>query len=167
MKNLQFLNFVDELNKPRLLRKGFTKKRKSKFSISDERINDIYDTYFSPIIIKENKFTTRVSENDFDEILYLLRVYFKVWVEIDNREITIYQDFPERFKIIKEVNKENHWFTPKTISIGTIMHFSKDHYGIVNFMNGLPMSETASPKSSLVLTPILQINYSFIKPMYN
>ena len=158
--------FIDELSKPKSLRKGFKRNRKRIFSVSDFRINELYDQYFSLISLKSDTFRFIIEDSDYDEIVYLLREHFRLWIEINQLEIIIYRDFPERYKIIKEVNKENHWFIPTTISKGTIMYLSKDHYGVVNWLNGIPLA-VKEHKNEMEVNPVVQINYDFIIPSYN
>ena len=35
------------------------------------------------------------------------------WIEVEGFNITLYKDFPQQFEVIKEVNKYNHYFTPR------------------------------------------------------
>ncbi|MDM9630246.1 hypothetical protein [Robiginitalea aurantiaca] len=164
-----FTFFLTEISKPKDLRKGFTRKRKNPFSISDARINDLYDKYFSTLSPNNESLRFEVESTDFEQIVYLLRVHFQLWIEIDGYQITIYQDFPERFRIIKDVDTENHPHTPISIPKGTIMELSENAYGVVNYSNGIPLTGkilTEAEGVTIAQNPFLQINYPFIEGLH-
>ena len=168
MMQQAFSFFIDELSKPRSLRKGFVRKRKNPFSISDARINELYDKYFSSLLPNNESFHFEVESADFEEIVYLLRVHFQLWIEIEGYYITIYQDFPERFRIIKDVDTENHPHTPIPIPKGTIMELGTESFGVVNYNNGITLTGKILVENLRVssnLKPYLQINYPFIEPV--
>ena len=163
MNNYSFQELIKEVSKQRPQRKGFTQNRKTKFSISDRRINELYDRYFSELSINNRSFTFIVNAKDLNEVIYLLRAHFQLWIDIEELKIIIYQEFPERFRVIKEVNKENHWFTPKTFAKGSMLHYGEDHYSVCNRINGIPLSELAPRKDLEKNRPVVQINYDFIE----
>lgn len=162
-----FLYFLEELKKPSVLRKGFTRKRKHHFSISDKRINELYDRYFSDLSIKNKSFSFKLNPKDFDEVNYLLRVHFRLWIAIEEQSVTIYREFPERFRVTQEVNPENHWFTPKSFAIGSILYYGEDHYSVCNRLKGIPLSEILTSKDRKEIRPVVQINYDFIAVLEN
>jgi hypothetical protein len=164
-----FISLIEEINEPKTVRKGFIKKRKHPFSISDVRINELYDTYFPGLSLNHKTFSFEVNPNDFEEIIYLLRVHFQLWVEIEGNTITIYQEFPVRFRIGKAVHKENHPHTPISIPAGTVMELSANSYGVVNYSNGIPLTGkilTESDNPNSTLNSSLQINYPFIEALH-
>jgi hypothetical protein len=155
---------VNEVNKMKNDRKGLHFKRKPHFKIDDVRINQLYDKYFNKINLKENCYTLAYNEEDMNELLVLLRCHFKLWIEYTNIQITIYKHFPIKFKIISEVNKENHWFTPEVFKIGTILFYAENNYGTVNLLKGIPLSRTLTPIKGTDIVPSMQINYEFLMP---
>jgi hypothetical protein len=160
---MSFIQIYKEVSRPNILRKGFHHKRKEQFSISNERINELYDRYFSNLSPRQKQFTFQVLPKDLGEILYLLRVYFQLWIEIQEHIIIINSDFPKQFRLTKEVNSNNHWYTPKTLPQGTILYYGEDHYGVCNRSNGIPLSEMPPNKELNLYQPVVQINYDFIE----
>ena len=102
---------------------------------------------------------------DRQKILFLLRVYFGLWIEIDKNQIKIFKRFPEKFKIIKEVNKSNHYFTPKVFLKGTIMYSVKAAYSSANKMNGVTLWDNLKTVEGTKIVPSVQINYEYINPI--
>lgn len=167
--NQGYKKLVSELEKPHVLRKGFNRKRRNPFSISDVRINALYDKYFSVISLENHRFTFIVEDSDFDEIVYLLRVHYQLWIEIKGFSITFYREFPKRFKLTREVNSSNHKYTPLSISQETVMELTEDPYGVINYNNGIPLTGKIlieSDEVSPVTKPYLQINYEFLKAIH-
>ena len=106
-----------------------------------------------------------IEEMDRQKILFLLRVYFGLWIEIDKNQIKIFKRFPEKFKIIKEVNKSNHYFTPKVFLKGTIMYSVKAAYSSANKMNGVTLWDNLKTVEGTKIVPSVQINYEYINPI--
>jgi hypothetical protein len=158
-----YKDFIEEIQKPKSLRKGFIRKRKQPFSISDTQINQLYERYFSPLMAEEKTYTFNVNVEDFEMIVYLLRVHFQLWIEIEGNNITILKDFPRRFRLTQEVKPENHWFTPKSFPKGTILYYGLDHYSVCSRAKGIPLSETPPNRELNIITPVVQINYDFIE----
>ena len=164
INNRNFKNFINkEINE----RTGFVRIRKNHFSISDERINELYHRYFSNIAVENKEFNFKVYQEDLEELVNLLRVHFQLWIEIVADSITIYREFPRRFRLLEEVNAKNHWFTPKSFPKGTILYYGLDHYSVCNRAKGIPLSETP-PNRELNINPlVVQINYDFIEVIDN
>ena len=80
-------------------------KRKDAYSLSPDRLLDIYQSYFTNINQTGN-YTFKFSKNDKNDLLFLFRVYFKFYVELNDNLMTVYEEFPKCFKILKEVNKK-------------------------------------------------------------
>lgn len=138
-------------------------KRKDAYSLSPDRLLDIYQNYFTNIYQTGN-YTFKFSKNDKNDLLYLFRVYFKMYVELNDNLMTVYKEFPTYFKILKEVNTKNHRHTPKTFVKNTIMYFSTNLYGTTNYVNGIPLAESLEPVQGTDIIPTTQINYQYIKP---
>jgi hypothetical protein len=162
-RNTEFISLIEELNKPRTVRKGLIQNRKNPFSISDSRINELYDRYFTNLSLKDKSFSFIANTEDFEEIIYLMRIHFRLWIEIEGLRIKIFREFPERFRVISEVNSTNHWFIPKTYPKGTILYYGDDPYSVCNRDKGIPLSEESPKDNSSRLCPIVQINYEFIE----
>lgn len=162
-----FEKLIHEVHKIKKDRKGIHFKRKPIFKIDNDKINQLYDKYFAKINIEENCYTFTYNKEDLEELLILLRVHFQVWIECSKTQITIYKHFPKKFKIIREVNKKNHWFTPEVFKIGTILYYTgSNNYGSTNLLNGIPLSKSLIPVEGTNIIPSTQINYEYIVPNY-
>jgi len=160
---MSYSTLIAEINNVKKERNGFACKRKQPFSITDFRINELYNRYFSKLSMKCQEFTFSTLPEDHDELLYLLRAHFQLWIGIQGHSITIHQEFPRRFRVTREVNPNNHWFSPKTFPMGSILYYGKDHYSVCNRNKGIPLSEIAPSNESEVRQPVVQINYDFIE----
>ena len=138
-------------------------KRKDAYSLSPDRLLNIYQNYFTNISHTGN-YMFKFSKNDKNDLLFLFRVYFKMYVELNDNLMTVYEEFPTCFKILKEVNTKNHRHTPKTFVKNTIMYFSTNLYGTTNYVNGIPLAESLEPVQGTNIIPSTQINYKYIKP---
>jgi hypothetical protein len=105
-----------------------------------------------------------VSEEDKDIVIFLLRVHFRQWIEVEGVNIKVYKDFPQQFEVIKEVNKYNHFFTPRTFLVGEVLFYRNSVYGSCNFLNGIPLAESLEPVEGTTIIATTQINYGYIKP---
>ena len=88
------------------------------------------------------------------------------WIEVEGFNITLYKDFPQQFEVIKEVNKYNHYFTPRTFLVGEVLIYGNSVYGSCNFLNGIPLAESLEPVAGTNIIATTQINYGYIKPIY-
>ena len=103
---------------------------------------------------------------DKEILVFVLRWYYHLWIKINDNSIEIFHSFPKKFEIIKEVNKSNHFHTPKTFKTGTIMYFNSSAYSSCNWLNGIPLWDNPDEELELGLKPSCQINYSYIS-VYN
>tara|TARA_B110000977_G_scaffold184578_1_gene248493 strand:- start:1155 stop:1643 length:489 start_codon:yes stop_codon:yes gene_type:complete len=140
--------------------------RRLKLKISIEEFADLTTKYFLDLKSDENIFKIKLLEQDKETLLFILRVYYKLWIEVDEYSIKIYNSFPEKFTLTKEVNKSNHYFTPETFKKGTIMYSISGSYSSANRMAGVPLWKNLEPIEGKDLIPSVQINYSFITPLY-
>ena len=138
-------------------------KRKYKRIITFDTLLKLYQTCFSYLSFKANEEIT-VSKDDKDIVIFLLRVHFRQWIEVQGFSITLYKDFPKQFEVIKEVNKCNHFFTPRTFLVGEVLIYSNSVYGSCNFLNGIPLAESLEPVAGTTIIATTQINYKYIKP---
>ena len=153
---------VKEIFKTKMERKGIHYKRKPFFKINDGDINQLYDKYFDKINLGENCYSFVYNAEDSDELLIILRCHFKLWIETTSSQITIFKHFPKKFIIVKEVNKENHWFTPETFEKGTILYYTENNFGTANLLNGIPLSKSLITIEGTNIIPSTQINYEYI-----
>jgi hypothetical protein len=156
---------VKEISKTKKDRKGIHYKRKPFIKIDDDGINQLYDKYFDKINLEENCYSFVYNTEDLDKLLIILRCHFKLWIEHTNSQITIFKHFPKKFIIVKEVNKENHWFTPEIFEKGTILYFTENNFGTANLLNGIPLSKSLKSIEGTNIIPSTQINYEFIEPI--
>lgn len=138
-------------------------KRKYKRIITFETLLKLYQTYFRYLSFKANEEIT-VSKDDKDIVIFLLRVHFRQWIEVQGFNITVYKDFPQQFEVIKEVNKYNHYFTPRTFLVGEVLFYGISVYGSCNYLNGIPLAESLEPVEGTTIIATTQINYGYIKP---
>lgn len=138
-------------------------KRKYKRIITFNTLSKLYQTYFKYLSFKANE-EIAVSEEDKDIVIFLLRVHFRQWIEVEGVNIKVYKDFPQQFEVIKEVNKYNHFFTPRTFLVGEVLFYRNSVYGSCNFLNGIPLAESLEPVEGTSIIATTQINYGYIKP---
>lgn len=164
-----YQHFVQEFNKSALERKTVTIEGKLNYTIHKDKINALFDNYLLPLVDYDEALEFIYQPDDLPLLKLLFRAHFKMWIEIDefHNTIILYKNFPKAFKIIKEVNKENHWFTPKTFPVGTILHTCPDPFGICNWKNGIPLSEDLKPIENVGIIPVIQINYDFLEKQKN
>ena len=93
-----------------------------------------------------------------------MRSFFSLYVEVNTSSIEVFKNFPKKFILLKEVNKSNHHFTPKTFPKGTIMYSVKPAYSSSNRMNGIPLWHNLETIEDTELIPSVQINYDYICP---
>ena len=138
------------------------KSRREKKIITPEEFSIIVKSYFLNLPNKGNyKFI--FEENDRDNLLFILRYHYQLWLEVWNNQIEIFREFPKEFLIIKEVNKSNHPHTPKTFKKGTKMYYNSSSYSTSNWLNGIPLWDNKNEEVGNGLKPSCQINYNYIR----
>jgi hypothetical protein len=151
------------LNFRRDIKNGITrniKSRKEKKKITPETFSIIVKSYFFNLSNEENfKFTFK--EIDKDNLLFILRYQYRLWIEVWNNQIEIFKEFPKEFQIIKEVNKSNHPHIDKTLKVGTLMYFRGDS-SLCNWLNGIPLWNNKTDVLVYGLKQSCQINYEYI-----
>lgn len=141
----------------------FKNKRRDAYNLTPDRLLHVYQNYFTDFPDTGN-YTFKFSKNDENDLLFLFRVYFKMFVELNDSLMTVYREIPRRFKIIKEVNTQNHRHTPKTFVKNAVMHLSISVYGTTNYLNGIALAESLEPVKGTDIIPTTQINYQYINP---
>ena len=140
------------------------KSRREGKKISPDKFCILVERYFNDLPTNKN-FKFKYNQNDIDDLLFILRYEYNLWLEISKTEIEIYNNFPEKFILINDVDKTNHLHTPKSFLKGTIMYFFSDSggYSSCNWLNGIPLWHNKEDVYDHGLRPSLQINYDFIK----
>lgn len=136
--------------------------RREKISISVDEFNNLSKKYFNQIIEGENLIIYH-DKKDEETLVFILRWYYNLWVDINEDFIEVYSSFPKEFEIISEVNKSNHPHTPKTFKKGTKMYFNSSSYSSSNWLNGIPLWDKKDEEVGYGLKPNCQVNYDYIK----
>jgi len=140
------------------------KSRRLKMRVSVDEFSSLSNKYFKNINDKDLTFKFIVEEFDKMNILFVLRSFFRMYVEIRENSVVVFKNFPKKFILLKEVNKSNHHFTPKTFSKGTIMYSISPSYSSANRMNGVPLWDNLETIEDTELIPSVQIDYDYISP---
>ncbi len=156
---MAFDNLIEDVNQG-LKRKIYS--RIDKITVTVEEFDVLAKKYFKGIKDNHNfKFNFQLSDKDI--LVFVLRWYYHLWIKIDDNSIEIFHSFPKKFEIIQEVNKSNHFHTPKTFKTGTIMYFNSSAYSSCNWLSGIPLWDDPDEELELGLKPSCQINFSYIK----
>tara|TARA_B100000925_G_C21941901_1_gene444999 strand:+ start:615 stop:1094 length:480 start_codon:yes stop_codon:yes gene_type:complete len=136
--------------------------RREKKLVSVEEFDFLSKKYFNQI--KENKnLIIHFDKKDKETLVFILRWYYNLWIDVDKYNVKIYFYFPEEFEIIKEVNKVNHPHTPKNFQKGTKMYYNSSIYSYCNWLKGIPLWDNKDEEVGEGLKPSCQVNYNFIK----
>ncbi|MDB0007090.1 hypothetical protein N9E30_03970 [Flavobacteriales bacterium] len=136
--------------------------RREKTYISVEEFNNLSKKYFNQIKEGEN-LTIKYDKKDKEILIFILRWYYNLWIDINEDFIEVYSCFPKVFEIINEVNKSNHPHTPKTFKKGTKMYFNSSSYSSSNWLNGIPLWDDKYDEVGHGLKPSCQINYKYFR----
>lgn len=136
--------------------------RKENIIISIEEFNLLSKKYFKNIN-KNKNLLINFDENDKETLIFVLRWYYNLWIDIRENYIEVYTSTPNTFKIVSEVNKLNHPYSPRTFEKGTIMYFSSSSYSMCNWLKGIPLWDIKNDEVIEGLKPSCQINYNYIK----
>ena len=136
--------------------------RRERISVSVDEFNNLSKKYFNQIIEGENLIIYH-DKKDKEILVFILRWYYNLWVDINEDFIEVYSCFPKVFKIVSEVNKSNHPHTPKTFKKGTKMYFNFSSYSSSNWLNGIPLWDNKDEEVVHGLKPSCQVNYDYIE----
>ena len=140
--------------------------RRENISITIEEFGFISRKYFQNIK-KQTNLIIEPEEKDKKKLIFILRWYYQLWIEIKQDFIEIYSVFHNEFQIVSEVNKLNHPHTTKTFKRGTKMYFNNSGYSSCNWLKGIPLWDNKDEEVVEGLKPSCQINYDFIKISVN
>lgn len=136
--------------------------RRENISITIEEFDLISRKYFRNIK-KQTNLVIEPEEKDKEKLIFILRWYYNLWIDINEDNIEVYSFFPKEFEIISEVNKLNHPHTPKTFEKGTKMYPKNSGYSQCNWLKGIPLWDTKNIELIKELNPSCQINYQYVK----
>ena len=140
------------------------KSRRLKMKVSVEEFSELAKKYFNNL--NDNNYKFIVDDDDKNNVLFILRSFFSLYVEVNKSSVKVFKNFPKKFILLKEVNKSNHHFTPKTFPKGTTMYSVVPAYSSTNRMNGIPLWHNLETIEDTELIPSVQINYDYICPIY-
>ena len=141
------------------------KSRRLKMRVSIKEFSTFSKKYFKNLNDDDLIIKIVVKKEDEKIILFILRSFFSLYVELKKGHMLVYKNFPKKFIILKDINKSNHHFTPKTIKEGTIMYTISPSYSTVNRMNGVPLWDNLETIEGTEHVPSVQINYNYISPI--
>ena len=136
--------------------------RRERISVSVEEFNNLSKKYFNQIKEGENLIINH-DKKDKETIVFILRWYYNLFIDINEESIEVFSFFPKEFEIINEVNKLNHPHTPKTFKKGTKMYFNSSSYSSSNWLNGIPLWDNKDEEINHGLKPSCQVNYDHIE----
>ena len=136
--------------------------RRENISITIEEFSFISRKYFKNIK-KQTNLVIEPNEKDKEKLIFILRWYYNLWIDINKDNIEVYSFFPKGFEIISEVNKLNHPHTKKTFKRGTKMYFNNSGYSSCNWLKGIPLWDNKDEEVIEGLKPSCQINYQYVK----
>ena len=135
--------------------------RKNSFRLSMDQFKLFSKKYFKDFNYDQN-FRFTVDKEDFGTMILLLRLYYNFWIIINDFQIEIYQEFPKKFLIIKEVNFQNHPHIPRIFKLNEYMISTVNFYGTSNWEKGIPLMSEIDMNTGLD-NYSCQINYEFIR----
>ena len=135
--------------------------RKNSFRFSEDQFKLYSKKYFKDLKSDQN-FRFTVDQEDFETMILLLRLYYNFWITINDFQIEIYNEFPKKFMIIKEVNFQNHPHIPRIFKLNEYMIIIANFYGTTNWEKGIPLMSEIDINKGLS-NYSCQINYEFIK----
>tara|TARA_B110000902_G_C14273913_1_gene574260 strand:- start:2349 stop:2831 length:483 start_codon:yes stop_codon:yes gene_type:complete len=143
------------------LKKNISSRREN-ISVTFQEFNTISKKYFNNIS-KDKNLIIKFDKDDKETLVFVLRWYYNLWIDLKKDYIEVYSSFPKEFEIVSEVNKLNHPHTPKTFEKGTKMFYNSSNYSSCNWLKGIPLWDNKDEEVVEGLKPSCQINYNFVK----
>ena len=156
------MNFSRLVNDSKFGLKRKISSRKEQIIISIEEFNLLSKKYFKNIH-KDKNLVINFDEYDKEKLIFILRWYYNLWIDVRENYIEVYTSLPDKFEIISEVNKLNHPHSPRTFEKEKIMYFSSSTYSMCNWLKGIPLWDNKDEEVGHGLKPSCQINYEYIK----
>tara|TARA_B110000114_G_C14806062_1_gene282784 strand:- start:44 stop:526 length:483 start_codon:yes stop_codon:yes gene_type:complete len=143
------------------LKKNISSRREN-ISVTFQEFNTISKKYFNNVS-KDKNLIIKFDKDDKETLVFVLRWYYNLWIDLKKDYIEVYSSFPKEFEIVSEVNKLNHPHTPKTFEKGTKMFYNSSSYSSCNWLKGIPLWDNEYEEVVEGLKPSCQINYNFVK----
>ena len=143
------------------LKKNISSRREN-ISVTFQEFNTISKKYFNNVS-KDKNLIIKFDKDDKETLVFVLRWYYNLWIDLKKDYIEVYSSFPKEFEIVSEVNKLNHPHTPKTFEKGTKMFYNSSNYSSCNWLKGIPLWDNKDEEVVEGLKPSCQINYNFVK----
>ena len=143
------------------LKKNISSRREN-ISVTFQEFNTISKKYFNNVS-KDKNLIIKFDKDDKETLVFVLRWYYNLWIDLKKDYIEVYSSFPKEFEIVSEVNKLNHPHTPKTFEKGTKMFYNSSSYSSCNWLKGIPLWDNKDEEVVEGLKPSCQINYNFVK----
>jgi hypothetical protein len=143
------------------LKKNISSRREN-ISVTFQEFNTISKKYFNNVS-KDKNLIIKFDKDDKETLVFVLRWYYNLWIDLKKDDIEVYSSFPKEFEIVSEVNKLNHPHTPKTFEKGTKMFYNSSSYSSCNWLKGIPLWDNKDEEVVEGLKPSCQINYNFVK----
>jgi len=143
------------------LKKNISSRREN-ISVTFQEFNTISKKYFNNVS-KDKNLIIKFDKDDKETLVFVLRWYYNLWIDLKKDDIEVYSSFPKEFEIVSEVNKLNHPHTPKTFEKGTKMFYNSSSYSSCNWLKGIPLWDNEYEEVVEGLKPSCQINYNFVK----
>jgi hypothetical protein len=143
------------------LKKNISSRREN-ISVTFQEFNTISKKYFNNVS-KDKNLIIKFDKDDKETLVFVLRWYYNLWIDLKKDYIEVYSSFPKEFEIVSEVNKLNHPHTPKTFEKGTKMFYNSSSYSSCNWLKGIPLWDNEYEEVVEGLKPSCQISYNFVK----
>ena len=143
------------------LKKNISSRREN-ISVTFQEFNTISKKYFNNVS-KDKNLIIKFDKDDKETLVFVLRWYYNLWIDLKKDDIEVYSSFPKEFEIVSEVNKLNHPHTPKTFEKGTKMFYNSSSYSSCNWLKGIPLWDNEYEEVVEGLKPSCQISYNFVK----
>tara|TARA_B110000977_G_scaffold187905_1_gene255544 strand:+ start:137 stop:619 length:483 start_codon:yes stop_codon:yes gene_type:complete len=143
------------------LKKNISSRREN-ISVTFQEFNTISKKYFNNVS-KDKNLIIKFDKDDKETLVFVLRWYYNLWIDLKKDYIEVYSSFPKEFEIVSEVNKLNHPHTPKTFEKGTKMFYNSSSYSSCNWLKGIPLWDNKYEEVVEGLKPSCQISYNFVK----
>lgn len=158
-----FKKFIDDLKNPGWVLSDLSYMGKT-FSYPREKLDKFKTRYFHNISCKTDFEVIIPEEEDFDDLVFLLRGYYKLWIEIlASYWISISAIFPNRFELIKDINFNIQ--LGKSIQIGSTLFYHEELNVETNRLKGLKLTQWKGDNmedSEISLFP-----YDSIEPIFD
>ena len=135
--------------------------RKHNIVVTPQDFDFLVDNYL--VCIKNLEL--EVSPIHYFKLIFLLRCYYKLWIEQRQNTLKIYKNFPSKFKVTKNITKKDFGYIPKQFYKDQILYYVDGSNSNCNRLRGVPLWDNLNPVEGTNIIPSVQINFSFISPI--